>query len=538
MDVFELLKRKQRWQGLVWGGVFLVLNAFLIGAYFAGLENYRLFFLCLNLPFLMICLWWLWWHPYVHAQLEQLKQTELQTEQLLEQLKMSPESGAPISAQLQRAAIKLKNWQTRDAETRQLVRVQGLIDHELAIGNRLYFESRLEHYLKDKAEPVCGALFLLQITHPELDVAPQVRLRRLRCCVEILTEVCGGNETPVIARLAENDLALLLPGLCGRSAERFGDKLIETLGQGRCFDELKNVDVMHIGFSLYEQGQTSYRVLAEAEMALKTAQLHGPNATYGFVDPNKTKTKGAAWWRQELSDALREGRFLVSFQPVFSWQDEEVLQHEALIQLQSSEGERLASAVFMPMAAHCGLLTAIDQFALQQVALQCNKMMSTKPDHRYSVNISTASLLDENWWGWFEEQMKHKKLPTKRIALELHEYHLHQQFEQLKTRLLALQSAGFALVIDQVGLSLTPMPYMNDLPISMLKIHTAVVRAIDQHIEKQLFVRGLLASCTATETLVIATAVESEAEWLCLKKLGVAGAQGYYFSQQLSRLLT
>ena len=275
--------------------------------------------------------------------------------------------------------------------------------------------------------------------------------------------------------------------------------------------------------------------MAEADMALKTAQLQGPNAAYGFNDPQKPKIKGSVWWRTELHNALKESRFILSFQPVFSWQDNDVLQHEVLVRLASSDGDKLAAALFLPMAANCGLVSAIDQYVL----LKVSRLSETEALEycRCSVNLNTQSLLDDAWWHWLQQQLSLGAIVARHLALEFHEHHLIKQYKSLKPKLLQLQQWGFELIVDHVGLSLDATPYTDELPVRMLKIHPAVVRSIDQQLEQQLFIRGLLASCIGKDIKVIATGVEQDQEWQCLKKLGVTGAQGYYFSQPLARLI-
>ena len=311
--------------------------------------------------------------------------------------------------------------------------------------------------------------------------------------------------------------------------------MAQVLSQANFFAECQDFDLIHIGFVLYQQGQSSYQLMAEADMALKTAQLQGPNAAYGFNDPQKPKIKGSVWWRTELHNALKQNRFLLGFQPVFSWQDDDVLQHEVLVRLASSDGDKLAAALFLPMAANCGLVSAIDQYVLLKVA----KLGETEAlEHcRCSVNLSTQSVLDEAWWHWLQQQVNNGSIVAADLALEFHEHHLMKHYKSLKPKLLQLQQWGFELIVDHVGLSLDATPYTDELPIRMLKIHPAVVRGIDHQLEQQLFIRGLLASCVGKDIKVIATGVEQEQEWQCLKKLGVVGAQGYYFSQPLARLI-
>ncbi len=492
-------------------------------------------YLLLNLPFVIWLAWLVWIRPYQQQFRQELQQLEQQTQLLLTYLDLPFHQETNPVTQLQRVLLKLQNWQKRDSEIRQLVRVQGLVDHELAIGNRVFFESRLNHYLTESGEVNSGAVFIVQLSHPEVHLSNLIKLQRLRGCVELIAELVSGWPEAVMARLAENDVALLIPGLNGKEAEQLGDRLAQVLSQANFFAECQDFDLVHIGFVLYQQGQSSYQLMAEADMALKTAQLQGPNAAYGFNDPQKPKIKGSVWWRTELHNALKENRFLLSFQPVFSWQDNDVLQHEVLVRLAGSDGEKLAAAVFLPMAANCGLAGAIDQYVLLKVA----KLTETAVlEHcRCSVNLNVQSLLDEGWWHWLTAQVNQGSLETADLALEFHEHHLIKHYKNLKPKLLQLQQWGFELIVDHVGLSLDTTPYTDELPIRMLKIHPAIVRGVDHQLEQQLFIRGLLASCVGKDIKVIATGVEQDLEWQCLKKLGVTGAQGYYFSQPLARLI-
>lgn len=492
-------------------------------------------YLLLNLPFLIWVAWLLWIRPYQQQFRQELQQLEQQTQLLLNHLELPFHTETNPATQLQRVLLKLQNWQKRDSEIRQLVRVQGLVDHELAIGNRVFFESRLNHYLTESTEAASGAVFLVQLSHPEPHLSNLIKLQRLRGCIELIAELASGWSDAVLARLADNDLVLLIPALTGKEAEQLGDRMAHVLSQANFFDECQDFDLIHIGFVLYQQGQSSYQLMAEADMALKTAQLQGPNAAYGFNDPQKPKIKGSVWWRTELHNALKENRFLLSFQPVFSWQDNDVLQHEVLVRLASSDGDKLAAALFLPMAANCGLVSAIDQYVLLKVA----KLSETEAlEHcRCSVNLNTLSLLDEGWWHWLQQQINSGLIVATDLALEFHEHHLIKQYKNLKPKLLQLHQWGFELIVDHVGLSLDATPYTDELPVRMLKIHPAVVRGIDHQLEQQLFIRGLLASCVGKDIKVIATGVEQDPEWQCLKKLGVVGAQGYYFSQPLARLI-
>lgn len=429
----------------------------------------------------------------------------------------------------------LQHQQRRDQEIRQLVRVQGLVDHELAIGNRIYFESKLQHYLLDPAEPQTGALFLIQLSHPELSVGVNDAIQRLAGSADLVQQLVNQLPVSVLARVADADLALLVPGMEQKDAEQLGDRLAMVLSRASFFAGYEDFDLVHLGYVIYQQGQTAYQVMSEADMALKTAQLQGPNAAFGYYPEHKPKIKGSVWWRTELGNALREQRFLLSFQPVFSWHQNDIIQHEVLVRLQTSDDDNLAAAVFLPMAVNCGLTTQLDQYVLSKAARLCQ--VEQKHDVRCSVNLTVESILNQDFQHWLQQNLKLGQLQASQIALEIDEYHLIKHYKKLKPKLIHLQHEGFSLVIDHVGLNINPCQYLIELPIDAVKLHASVVRNIERQLEQQLFIRGLVASHQAKGVKVIATGVESEAEWQTLQKLGVSGAQGYFFSQPLTELM-
>jgi len=494
------------------------------------------FYFLLNVIFLLFSLpiWFVW-----RSKDRQLERESADVDAALHTLEDKVEviytGKVETSQRLERVSDRINHMVKRDQEVRHLVRVQGLIDHELAIGNRVFFESKLQHYLSDTSEVEYGALYIIQLSHPEAGYSGIAQLNRLRGCVDILHGIASGFSDTVTARLSDNDLVLLVAGLVSKEMEKLGDRMATLLSRASCFADCAEQDILHIGYAAYQRNQTSYQILSEADMALKTAQLHGPNAAYGFVEQGRPQAKGSVWWRSELSKALQEQRFVLSFQPVFSWQDRDVLQHEVLVRLQSSEGGKLPAAIFLPMAYNCGLASQIDQHVLLKTAKLC--AVDSKTYNRCSVNISIQSLLEPQWWQWLDHMLLSGQLEPQQLAIEITEHHLLKHYKQLKSRLLKLHKSGFTLVIDQVGLVIDNAIYIDELPLESVKLHPSVVRNIDQHLEQQLFVRGLIAGFAGKSIRVIATGVELEPEWLTLQKLGIAGGQGFYFSQPLNQII-
>lgn len=502
--------------GIVFSSVYLLINALLLVAGLTGLwlniQRYRL-------------------------QAVEKQQLESAVMSLANKLELTNWRESEPTAVLAKVAVQVDHLLKRDLEVRHLVRVQGLIDHELAVGNRVFFESKLQHYLSDQSEESFGAVYIIQLFYSDKYHSNMQQVSRMKGCVDVLHGIASGYTDTVIARLSDIDLVLLVAGITGKDMEKLGDRMAVLLSRAACFTDSAGQDLLHIGYAAYQREQTSYQILSEADMALKTAQLHGPNAAFGFVQhSDKPQVKGSVWWRSELSRALQEQRFVLSFQPVFSWHDTEILQHEVLVRLQTSENSQIPAAVFLPMAHNCGLSSQIDQHVLLKAAKICAADVGSY--NRCSVNISVQSLLEPHWWQWLEHSVLSGQLEPKQLALEITEHHLLKHYKQLHRSLLKLHKLGFTLIVDQVGLVIDNAVYIDDLPLESVKLHPSVVRNIDQHLEQQLFVRGLIATFAGKSIRVLATGVELEAEWLVLQKLGIAGGQGFHFSKPLSQIIT
>ncbi len=470
-----------------------------------------------------------------------LQQVAVKQQQLISaiyrQLELNVASESTELQQLTQISQRVSHLLKRDQEVRHLVRVQGLIDHELEVGNRVFFESKLQHYLNEQTESAYGALYLVQVHQSSSEAAGIRQLQRLRGCIDILHGIAAAYTDTVLARLSDNDLVLLVAGLAADEMAKLGDRMAVLLSRASCFADCQDQDVVHIGYAAYQRGQASYQLLSEADMALKTAQLQGQNSAYGVVNQqDKTVARGSVWWRSELSKALQEQRFVLSFQPVMSWQDKDILQHEVLIRLHSRDGTKVPAAVFLPMAHNCGLVGLIDQHVLLKAAKLC--AVDSRHYSRCSINVSVSSLLDTQWWQWLEQMLLSGQIDPAQLALEVTEHQLLKHYKAAKAVLLKLHKAGFSLIVDQVGLLLETTSYVDELPLESVKLHPSVVRNIDQHLEQQLFVRGLIAGYANKGVRVLATGVELEQEWLTLQKLGIAGGQGFYFSQPLNQIIT
>ena len=153
-----------------------------------------------------------------------------------------------------------------------------------------------------------------------------------------------------------------------------------------------------------------------------------------------------------------------------------------------------------------------------------------------SLNISIESLLQTGFQNWLLAYFQAHCAVARRTIIEVNEYALVTHGHTLVKFFHDLHKVGGRMLVDQVGLYVLDTSYIRHYEVDYLKLHVSVVRNIDSRPENQLFIKSLLGACSGTHVLVFGLGVERIGEWVALQKLGIAGAQGHYFTEPLESI--
>lgn len=414
------------------------------------------------------------------------------------------------------------------------MRTNTFLDPVTGLGNRLYFDNQINSAIRAGTEHNSGYVLLLQFNqyddiqqNEERDSYYQVLNHIGRC----LYDVYDSYSDSFLARRGEGDYAVLLPGTHPDDIEKSIKILMRALMKIPMPNYVDIDHCFHIGVASLETSTESYQVLAEADMALRAAQVQEANTWFMYQrnELPRNEIKGSVRWRTLLEESVRRKAFVLSSQPVITAQDEDIHHYEMLLRLRDESGQMMPAQVFLPMAKKCGMTSQIDRNALHQL-LKMMRYENHQPT-KCSINIAVDSLIDRNFGRWIELILLQYKDIIDRVIVEVSEYQLNQNYEAVRPVLRKLKQAGCLLAVDQVGQKIVSTNYIRDLEIDYLKLHANLVRDIEQRSENQLFVRSLLGACENTTARVFALAVETKREWQTLKSLGVYGGQGHLFSE-------
>lgn len=236
----------------------------------------------------------------------------------------------------------------------------------------------------------------------------------------------------------------------------------------------------------------------------------------------------------EFPKALAEKQFKVFFQPKFNIAgDKPVLSSaEALVRWFHPTLGMISPGKFIPLFEEDGLIAQLDEYiwrcAAETIADWKKRLGVSVP---VSVNLSRAEMYDPALVGTFEKITSETGTTSKDIYLEITESAYVRDADQIVDRVKELRDHGFFIEMDDFGSGYSSLNMISELPIDALKLDMMFIR---NAFDKQNDTRMISIVIDIADYLgvpVIAEGVETEEQYLALKKLGCTIIQGYYFSK-------
>ena len=240
----------------------------------------------------------------------------------------------------------------------------------------------------------------------------------------------------------------------------------------------------------------------------------------------------------EFPKALAEKQFQVYFQPKFDIRgDKPVLSSaEALVRWFHPTLGMISPGKFIPLFEEDGLIAQLDEYIWRRTAETIadwkNRLGISVP---VSVNLSRAEMYDPALVDTFEKLTTETGITTKDIYLEITESAYVRDSDQIVDRVTELRDHGFFIEMDDFGSGYSSLNMIAELPLDALKLDMMFIRsAFEKQDVDTRMISIVIDIADYLGVPVIAEGVETEEQYLTLKKLGCAIIQGYYFSKPVS----
>ena len=419
------------------------------------------------------------------------------------------------------------------------IRHNVYIDKLLGIGNRSFFNNRLEAVLHE-AGTSHGAIVWLEIEAYERvalrEGEEQANLLLQECCRYLqpfANKVSGG----VLARYSSNILVLLIPTYDKQETLNLCSQLLASLERWVLPPYIHKEQALYIGAVCYQPGEQREQLEEEGQVALRSASSQRERNFVLFDKPLRpvNSEKGSVRWRSLLEKLFARKRVQYLLQEAMPSLSGQPMLRELLALLPDEQGELLQASYFLVMVEKCGMQLPFDRLMTREALRLLPE--AVRQQIPLCLNLHPLSLLDKEFLRWLKLQLlSFGRSNTAFLVLEFNEALICRYEMRLRSVLRELRLLGVRLSADHVGQEVLNTHYIKVFDLSYLKLHPSLVRHIEHNPLNQMAVRSLVGSCVNTRTQVIALGVETEEEWKALRSLGVNGGQGYLFGRPKSLL--
>lgn len=264
---------------------------------------------------------------------------------------------------------------------------------------------------------------------------------------------------------------------------------------------------------------------------MKTASkpLHrsnAPPAAVTYIRPELEDEEAVL--RDHLYDILARRQLSALFQPIVNMQNGDIIAYEGLIRGPSDSP--LHSPMNLFKVARASGLTVQVEHLCRQVILE--RFAELALPGKLFLNVSPDCLLQRDArHGETLEFIHHVGINPDRVIIELTENQPTYDYELMREAVRHYRDMGFQIAIDDLGEGFSSLRLWSELRPEYVKIDMHFIQGINNDPVKLQFVRSIQEIAEKSNTLVIAEGIETQAELLVIRDIGVANGQGYHLGR-------
>jgi diguanylate cyclase (GGDEF)-like protein len=447
-----------------------------------------------------------------------------------------------IGRHINSMAVSLKsaqeNLQEKIDSATKVISYQASHDTLTGLVNRREFEIRLDRALTSAREQArTHALCFMDLDQ-----------------FKIVNDTCGHNagdellrqialqlrqkvrEGDTLARIGGDEFTLLLENCSLEDAFQVATQLRETLQafrfvwQDKVFAIAASIGLVAIN----KNSESVAALLSQADAACYTAKDMGRNRVYIFNEDDEARSSrlGAMEWVNQINRAFDEQRFVLYGQlikPVGAGGDSNP-RYEVLLRMRGDEREPILPMAFIPAAERFNQMQAIDRWVIRQSLHLLKQVTATREGAKvsFSVNLSGASLCDERFGQFLQEQFAYFAVPSQQVCFEITETAAITNLTHAINLIREFKKSGCKFVLDDFGSGLSSFSYLKNLPVDGIKIDGAFVRGIARDPMDFSMVEAINKIGHVMGLTTTAEFVESAAIYGKLQEIGVDYVQGHW----------
>ncbi len=345
-----------------------------------------------------------------------------------------------------------------------------------------------------------------------------------------LTRAVGGSGS--VVRLGGDELAVVLMDADADDAAVIAKRILEEIEEPFLLHKIKATVGASIGIALVPSNATDGPALMWcADVAMYRAKLG--QTPFVFYDQDLDGGEDQPNLLDELRDAVKNGDFVLHYQPQLDLRTGQIIAVEALVRWPHPTLGLVPPLKFLPLAEESGLMWSLTKWVLNEAFSQCAAWRRAERCLVVSVNVATTDLLEAGFIDHVKSLLERYELPGEAIVVEITETTIITDFLRSQAVILDLRDLGIVVSIDDFGAGFTSLAYLSSLAVGELKLDRAFITSLglESNGREMELVRATINLGHDMGLRVVAEGIEDVETLDLLGDLGCDLAQGYFISR-------
>lgn len=344
----------------------------------------------------------------------------------------------------------------------------------------------------------------------------------------------GVRQHDVVGRVGGDQFAVLLRSTHPDESLTLADRLRQKVEVIRFTDAGKEFSAsMSVGVAMLDGNTQGSEVLRRGDVACYAAKAHGGNRVEMYRQEEEGLARDAedGEWALRVKDALRDGRFVLHYQPIVNLRTHEISHHEVLSRIIQTDGSIVAAGAFMPAVERQGMIGEIDRWVFDASLRRITEEALVGRSLRLTINLSGLALQDQGMLGFLRSTIEEHGVDARLIVFEITETAAVANLDEACEFIETLRALGCKFALDDFGSGFSSFAYLRALPMDFIKIDGSFVKNLEDDLVNQLVVSSVNEIAHFLQLPTIAECVEDPGTMRLLHEMGVDYAQGYYLGK-------
>ncbi|MBI3230907.1 MAG: EAL domain-containing protein [Burkholderiales bacterium] len=338
------------------------------------------------------------------------------------------------------------------------------------------------------------------------------------------------RDSDTLARVGGDEFVAVLPGAVSESEIKIvSGRMIAAVQSPFEVDGHTIYIGASVGVAIFpDHGDNEIKLLAHADTAMYRAKETGKARCVVYSPQQLSPPEHDITLEAAMFNAVREGEFLLYYQPIVDAKSRQIMGFETLMRWQHPTLGMVSPLNFVPIAEANGLINLLGSWALKSACVQLKSFEEVVQRSLYiSVNVSPRQFRNDQFLRVLDEAIAYSGLKGEQLLLEITEGTLMIDPEHAQTVLAKMIARNVRIAIDDFGTGYSSLAYLKRFPISVLKIDRAFIKDLPENKKDAAICNAVLDLAKHLDLSVVAEGVETELQMTYMNERGCKYIQGY-----------